>query len=197
MDPVRFSQQLAFIAEIDQLKQVLRQSWLVDASRQETDAEHSWHIAIIALLFKEYANTQTLDLFKVVQMLLIHDIVEIDAGDTFIYDTAQAENKGIREQEAAQRLFGLLPSDQQQEFQKLWEEFEAQASPEAKFARAIDSMQPLILAYLNGGCSWQNHGIHHSQVIASKQHMDTGSKSLWQKTQQLLQQAVEKGILDD
>jgi putative hydrolase of HD superfamily len=197
MDPVRFSQQLAFIAEIDQLKQVLRQSWLVDASRQETDAEHSWHIAIMALLLKEYANTQTLDLFKVVQMLLIHDIVEIDAGDTFIYDTVQTEDKGVRERKAAQRLFGLLPSDQQQEFQQLWEEFEAQASPEAKFARAIDSMQPLILAYLNGGCSWQTHGIHRPQVIASKQHMDNGSTSLWHKTQQLLQQAVEKGILDD
>jgi putative hydrolase of HD superfamily len=151
----------------------------------------------MALLLKEYANSQTLDLFKVVQMLLIHDLVEIDAGDTFIYDAKQAKDKETREQDAAQRLFGLLPSDQQQEFQQLWEEFEAQASPEAKFARAIDSMQPLILAYLNGGCSWQTHEIHRAQVIASKQHMNTGSVSLWQKTQQLLQQAVEKGILDD
>ena len=197
MDPVRFSQQLAFIVEIDKLKQVLRQSWLVDASRQETDAEHSWHIAVMALLFKEYANTQAVDLFKVVQMLLIHDIVEIDAGDTFIYDTDQAEDKEAREQKASQRLFGLLPPDQQREFQQLWDEFEAQASPEAKFARAIDSMQPLILAYMNGGCSWQTHGIHRTQVIASKQHMDHGSSELWQQTQQLLQQAVEKGILED
>jgi len=197
MDPVRFSQQLAFIVEIDKLKQVLRQSWLVDASRQETDAEHSWHIAVMALLFKEYANTQAVDLSKVVQMLLIHDIVEIDAGDTFIYDTDQAEDKEAREQKASQRLFGLLPPDQQREFQQLWDEFEAQASPEAKFARAIDSMQPLILAYMNGGCSWQTHGIHRTQVIASKQHMDHGSSELWHQTQQLLQQAVEKGILED
>ena len=197
MDPVRFSQQLAFITEIDKLKQVLRQSWLVDTSRQETDAEHSWHIAVMALLFKEYANAKSVDLFKVVQMLLIHDIVEIDAGDTFIYDKQQNEHKEVREQEAAQRLFGLLPQDQEHEFQQLWEEFEAQTSPEAKFARALDSLQPLILAYMNGGCSWQTHGIHRSQVIASKQHMDNGSSELWQKTQQLLQQAVEKGILED
>ena len=197
MNPVRFSQQLAFIAEIDKLKQVLRQSWLVDASRRETDAEQSWHLAVMALLFKEYANAQDLDLFKVVQMLLIHDVVEIDAGDTFIYDTEQSEDQEAREQEAALRLFGLLPPDQQREFQQIWDEFEAQTSPEAKFARTIDSMQPLILAYLNGGCSWQTHGIHRSQVIASKQHMNNGSTSLWDKTQQLLQQAVEKGILDD
>jgi putative hydrolase of HD superfamily len=197
MDLVRFSQQLAFIAEIDRLKQVLRQSWLVDGSRQETDAEHSWHIALMALLFKEYSNAESVDLFKVVQMLLIHDIVEIDAGDTFVYDKPHTEDKDEREQKAADRLFGLLPPDQQQEFQQLWEEFETQASPEAKFARALDSMQPLILASLNGGCSWQKHGIRRPQVIATKQHMGEGSISLWQQTQHLLQQAVEKGILEE
>ncbi|MFX1244215.1 MAG: HD family hydrolase [Promethearchaeota archaeon] len=186
-----------FIAEADKLKQVLRQSWLVDGSRQETDAEHSWHIALIALLFKEYSNLEDLDLFKVIKMLLIHDIVEIDAGDTFIYDEEQNADKTERELKAAHRLFGLLPQDQRHEYLQLWEEFETQASPEAQFARAVDSMQPLILAYLNGGCSWKTHGIRRHQVVNSKQHMEEGSAILWEQTQRLLRKAVKKGFLQD
>jgi putative hydrolase of HD superfamily len=197
MDPVRLSQQMRFIAEIDKLKQVLRESWLIDASRKETDAEHSWHIMVMATLLSEYANHPGIDLFKVMKMLLIHDVVEIDAGDTFIYDKKHAKDQTDRELKAAQRLFGLLPADQGTEFMELWEEFETQMTPEAQFARAIDSMQPLLLAYLNGGRSWNIHNIIKQQVIATKKHMGDGSTSLWKYTQELLTDAVEKGILKE
>ncbi len=197
MNSTRLSQQIDFIAEIDKLKEVVRESWLVDASRKETDAEHSWHIAILALLLSEYANEHDINILKVIKMLLIHDIVEIDAGDTFIYDKVRTKDQDAREAKAARRLFGLLPPDQQKEFLLLWEEYEAMQTPEAKFASAIDSFQPLLLAYLNGGCSWRIHNIVRSQVITSKQHMEKGSKALWRHTLKLLDDAVLKGILKD
>jgi putative hydrolase of HD superfamily len=197
MDPIRLSQQIEFIAEIDKLKQIIRESWLVDASRKETDAEHSWHIALMALLLQEYANQKDIDILSVVKMLLIHDIVEIDAGDTFIYDTEHAQDQNERETRAATRIFGLLPPDQQEEFCALWEEFEKRQTPEAKFARTIDSMQPLLLAYLNGGMSWKIHNIVRSQVIATKKHMEKGSNVLWEYTLKLLEDAVKKDILKD
>ncbi len=197
MNPIRLSKQMDFIAETDKLKQVIRESWLVDASRKETDAEHSWHIAIMAVILGEYANQPTINLFKVIKMLLIHDIVEVDAGDTFIYDMEHAKDKTDRETKAANRLFALLPSDQQQEFHKLWEEFEAQDTPEARYARTIDSMQPLLLAYLNGGQSWKIHNIIKSQIVDAKKHMETGSKILWEYTQEILDDAVKKGILKE
>ena len=196
MDSLRLTQQMNFIAEIDKLKQVIRESWLIDASRKETDAEHSWHITLMAILLNEYAN-ESIDLLRVVKMLLIHDVVEIDAGDTFIYDKDQAKDQSTRESKAAQRLFGLLPSDQRDEFKSLWDEYEAQSTPEARYARAIDSMQPLFLAYLNGGCSWRIHSIVKPQVIATKKHMSTGSSALWEYTQNLLDDAVKKGILKE
>lgn len=197
MDPVRLSQQLEFIAEIDKLKRIIRESWLVDASRKETDAEHSWHITVMALLLQEYANETNIDIFKVMKMLLIHDLVEIDAGDTFIYDKDHAKDQNERETRAANRIFGLLPVDQQAEFFGLWEEFETVKTPEAKFARTIDSMQPLLLAYLNGGMSWKIHNIIRPQVIATKKHMGNGSNILWEYTLELLEDAIQKGILKD
>ncbi|MFX1317659.1 MAG: HD family hydrolase [Promethearchaeota archaeon] len=197
MDSVRLSQQMKFIAEIDKLKQVVRESWLVDASRKETDAEHSWHIMVMALLLSEYANQTHIDVFKVMKMLLIHDIVEIDAGDTFIYDKERVKDQKERESKAARRIFGLLPPDQGSEFMALWEEYEALKTLEANYARAIDSMQPLLLAYLNGGCSWRIHSLIKSQVIAKKKHMGNGSTSLWEYTQDLLDDAVKKGILKE
>ncbi len=197
MDSVRLLKQLEFVAEIDKLKQVFRESWLVDASRKENDAEHSWHIAIMALLLSEYANRPDIDLFKVLKMLLIHDIVEIDAGDTFIYDKEHAKDQHERETTAARHLFGLLPTDQQSEYLALWKEYESQSTPEARYARTIDSMQPLFLAYLNGGCSWRIHSIIKPQVIETKKHMGNGSKVLWEYTQGLLEDAVKKGILKE
>jgi putative hydrolase of HD superfamily len=197
MEPIRLSQQMNFIAEIDKLKQVVRESWLVDASRKETDAEHSWHIMVMAILLSEHANQVNISILKVLKMLCIHDIVEIDAGDTFIYDKEHAKDQKEREFKAAHRLFGLLPMDQGDEFMRLWEEFEAMETPEARFARAIDSLQPLLLAYLNGGCSWRIHSVIKPQVIATKKHMRTGSTALWEYTQELLDNAVKKGILKD
>lgn len=197
MDPIRLSQQMDFIAEIDKLKNVVRESWLIDASRKETDAEHSWHIALMVLLLNEYANDSSIDVLKVLKMLLIHDIVEIDAGDTFIYNRDQAKDQNDRETKAADRLFSLLPPDQGKEFHKLWQEYEEMSTPEAKFARAIDSFQPLLLAYLNGGCSWRIHNISKSEVISLKKHIPDGSKSLWTHTLELLNQAVEKGFLKE
>jgi putative hydrolase of HD superfamily len=197
MDPIRLSQQMEFIAEIDKLKQVIRESWLIDASRKENDAEHSWHITLMALLLNEHANEPTLDILKVLKMLLIHDIVEIDAGDTFIYDRKQTLDQNDRETKAAERLFGLLPLDQGEEFRLLWEEYEAQITPEAKYARAIDSFQPLLLAYLNGGCSWRIHNISKTEVISLKKHIPDGSKPLWKHTMKLLDQAVENNFLKD
>ncbi|MHA2429191.1 MAG: HD domain-containing protein [Candidatus Hermodarchaeia archaeon] len=197
MDPNRLSKQMDFITEIDKLKQVVRESWLVDASRKETDAEHSWHIAVMVLLLSEYANDPNIDIVKVLKMLLIHDIVEIDAGDTFIYDQDQAQDQNDREIKAATRLFALLPPDQEKEFHQLWQEYEAMTTSEAKFARAIDSMQPLLLAYLNEGCSWRIHNISKSEVISLKKHIPEGSKALWTHTLELLNQAVEKGFLKE
>lgn len=197
MNPNRLIQQMDFIAEIDKLKQVVRESWLIDASRKETDAEHSWHITLMVLLLREYANEADIDILKVLKMLLIHDIVEIDAGDTFIYDRDQAKDQNDRETKAADRLFGLLPPDQGEEFHLLWQEYEAMSTPEAKFARAIDSFQPLLLAYLNGGCSWRIHNISKSEVISLKKHIPEGSKALWTHTLRLLDQAVEKGFLKE
>ena len=192
----RLQHQIEFMLEIDKLKHILRRTILTDRSREENSAEHSWHIALMAILLSEYAN-ESIDILRVVKMLLIHDIVEIDAGDTFIYDKDQAKDQSDRETKAAHRLFGLLPPDQRNEFMSLWEEYEAQTTPEAQYARTIDSMQPLFLAYLNGGCSWRIHSIIKPQVIDTKKHMGTGSSSLWEYTQDLLDDAVKKGILKE
>lgn len=139
----RLDQQLAFILEIDKLKEVLRQTRLITGERRENSAEHSWHIALLAILLAEYANTPV-DVLRVVKMLLIHDIVEIDAGDTFAYSAVPKAEQALREQLAAQRIFGLLPPDQEEEFVALWEEFEAGATPEAQFAHALDRFMPFL-----------------------------------------------------
>ena len=138
----RLKNQLTFIWEIDQLKNIFRQTYLLDENRKENDAEHSWHIAMMAVILQEYAN-EDVDLLRIIKMMLIHDIVEIDAGDTYCYDEAGNESKRQRELEAADRLFNILPQDQAKEFRALWDEFEARETDEAKFARALDRLQPL------------------------------------------------------
>lgn len=143
VDPSRLRRQLDFILEIDKAKAVLRRSRLLDGSRRENDAEHAWHLAVMALVLAEYAN-EPIDLSRVVKMLLVHDIVEIDAGDTFIYDDSDPAAKAERERQAAHRIFGLLPADQQQELLALWEEFEARRTADARFAAALDRLQPQI-----------------------------------------------------
>ncbi len=196
-DRERFSKQIEFIVEIDKLKQIVRQSALCDGTRQENDSEHSWHIALMAILLSEYANSLNIDLLKVIKMLLIHDLVEIYAGDTFAYDMVGNKHKEKREREAAKRIFGILPEDQNEELFSLWEEFESMSTPEARFASALDKLQPLILSYNNKGWSWKKHGVASSQIIESKKDIAKGSEDLWEYTKTLIQKSIDEGFLGE
>jgi len=193
----RFEKQIGFVLEIDKLKRVLRQTWLLDSSRRENDAEHSWHLAVMALVLSEYASEKSVDLPKVLKMLLIHDVVEIDAGDTFAYDELGATDKEEREALAAERLFGMLPSDQAADFRDLWEEFEARRSCEARFANALDRLQPILHNYKTQGKAWKKHGISAEQVIARNQTMAGGAPRLWAFAQRIIESAVKEGVLED
>ena len=193
-DPGRLAQQIDFILEIDKLKQVIRRSYLVDASRRENTAEHSWHLAMMALLLCEHAN-EAVDPGRVMKMVLVHDIVEIDAGDTYLHDPVGALDKAEREQAAAERLFGLLPADQGRELRQLWQEFEARQTAEARFANALDRLMPLLHNLRSGGRTWWEHNITRSQVIDRVQHIGQGSETLWAYAQTIIAQAVELGYL--
>lgn len=190
-------QQFRFLTEIDKLKQVFRQTYLLDGSRQENDAEHSWHLAMLVLTLGEYAD-EPIDLLRVLKMVLIHDIVEIDAGDTFIYDAGGHLDKAERETRAADRLFGLLPGDQQSELRSLWEEFEARQSADARFAGAVDRVQPVLHNCLTGGLAWKAHGIQLAQVLGRcRDPIRRGSRQLWSHMEGLLREAVALGHLRD
>ncbi len=191
----RLERQLDFIRELDRLKNVRRQTWLMDASRKENSAEHSWHIALMAMVLGEYAPADDVDVGRVIQMLLVHDIVEIDAGDTFCYDQSAVSDQRGREQDAARRLFGLLPADIGKRFAALWEEFEARQTPEARLANALDRLQPILNNYHTGGKSWQDNGISHDQVLARNRVMSEGAPLLWRYVEKLLARAVAEGIL--
>ena len=191
----RLARQIEFILEIDKLKQVLRQTSLADGSRRENDAEHSWHLAVMAVLLAEYAAGPQIDLARVIRMLLVHDLVEIDAGDTFHYDEAGNRDKPQREQAAADRLFGLLPADQGAELRGLWEEFEARRTPEARYAAALDRLQPNLLNLRTEGKLWREHGITSRQVIARNRHMAEGAPELWRYAESRIREAVAKGHL--
>lgn len=191
----RLVRQLDFLREIDRLKTVLRQTVLTDKSRRENSAEHSWHLAVMAGLLQEHANEPGLDVGRVIRMVLIHDIVEIDAGDTFAYDTAGHADKAEREERAAERLFGLLPDDQRAEIMDLWREFEDRTTPEAKFAAALDRLQPMMHNYLTEGHTWRQHGITAGQVLARNRHIAEGSEALWRFAEQMINDAVDKGYL--
>jgi putative hydrolase of HD superfamily len=175
----RLEKQLDFIREIDKEKEIFRQTYLADASRKENDAEHAWHMAIMTMLLSEYAN-EKIDVLKTVGMLLIHDIVEIDAGDTYAYDEAGKATQHEREQKAAERIYGLLPKEQGEPLLELWEEFEAQQTPEARFARTMDNIQPMMLNDYTGGKSWKEHGVHLSQILKRNEHTADGSSVLWE-----------------
>jgi putative hydrolase of HD superfamily len=193
--PTRLSQQLAFILEIDKLKSILRQTPITGPERrQENDAEHSWHIAVIAALLAEYAPT-AIDVARVIRMLLIHDIVEIDAGDTFAYDAAGYSDKAERESRAADRIFGLLPADQAAELRALWDEFEAAATPESRYANALDRLQPLLLNSRTGGGSWSNHHVTRAQVLARMEPIRHGAPELWPVVQAIVDDASARGWL--
>ena len=191
----RLARQIEFILEIDKLKQILRQTSLADGSRRENDAEHSWHLAVMAVLLAEYAAGPQIDLARVIRMLLVHDLVEIDAGDTFHYDEAGNQDKPQREQAAADRLFGLLPADQGAELRGLWEEFEARRTPEARYAAALDRLQPNLLNLHTQGKLWREHGITSRQVIARNRHMAEGAPELWRYAESRIREAVAKGHL--
>jgi putative hydrolase of HD superfamily len=191
----RLAQQLRFIVEIDRLKTILRQTPLADGSRRENSAEHSWHLALMAMLLAEHSGTPDLDLFRVVKLVLVHDIIEIDAGDTFFYDEQANLDKHERETLAAARLFALLPPDQAVEMQALWEEFEHQQTPESRFANALDRLQPLLLNVQSGGGSWRDHSITHDRVLVRMRPIETASPSLWAAVEQMLEESIERGIL--
>ena len=192
----RMSQQLAFAVELDKLKGVLRQSLLTDASRRENSAEHSWHLATLAMVLTEYA-ADPVDVTRVMKMLLVHDIVEIDAGDTFAYDTVNVATQHERELRAADRLFGLLPDEQARELRSLWDEFEHRTTPESKYANALDRLQPLLQNFYSGGQSWKKHSITREQVLARMEAVRIGMPQVWPTVQKLIDEAVKAGMVKD
>lgn len=196
MDRERFEKQVAFILEADKEKNILRQTHLSGHGRQENDAEHAWHMAMMIYLLKEYAN-EPIDLAKTMMMALIHDIVEIDAGDTYAYDAAAMETQKEREQRAAERIFGLLPDDQKVELRGLFEEFEAGETAEAKFARTMDNMQPLILNDSNDGGDWREHRVTRTQVMKRHARNQQGSEVIGLYTKELIERNVRKGNIRD
>ncbi|MBF2080066.1 MAG: HD domain-containing protein [Synechococcales cyanobacterium T60_A2020_003] len=190
----RLSQQLQFVMEIDKLKTILRQTLITDGSRRENSAEHSWHIALMAIAFVEYAP-EAVDLLHVVKLLLVHDLVEIDAGDTFCYDDHGNDSKPEREQRAAERLFGLLPPDQACEFRAYWDEYEEQITTNAQFAKALDCLQPFLNNLQTNGHTWRLHGISRRQVEGRMQAIAVGAPALWSWVEQHIEGAIAAGYL--
>lgn len=190
----RLAQQIRFILEVDKLKNVIRRTYVSDGARHENSAEHSWQLALMAMILAEHAN-EPVDAVRVMKMVVIHDIVEIDAGDTYYFDDAGAADKAEREQKAAARLFGLLPDDQAVELRQLWDEFEARQTPEARFANAIDRVMPLLLNYETRGKSWRENGVSNEQILSRMAHVSAGSEAIWQLIQAIVAAAVEEGYL--
>ncbi|NDJ81447.1 HD domain-containing protein [Vibrio campbellii] len=191
----RLEKQLALLIELDQLKSVLRRTRVKSADRRlENSGEHSWHVALMAVLMQEHANAP-IDIARVMKMLLIHDVVEIDAGDTFVYDVAASKEQEEKELKAAERLFGMLPSDQGDELLALWKEFEAAQSDDARYAKALDRLIPMLLNYHNDGQSWKEHGVTREQALTINKRIEFGSVTLWDKAKELIEEATEKGWL--
>ena len=196
MDRKRFEKQMAFILEADKEKNILRQTHLSGGGRQENDAEHAWHMAMMIYLLKEYAN-EPIDLAKTMMMALIHDIVEIDAGDTYAYDETAMASQAERERLAADRIFGLLPDDQRNELRALFEEFEAGETAEAKFARTMDNLQPLMLNNSNNGGDWREHQVTKTQIMKRHGRNQIGSAFIGEYTRELIEENVRKGNIRD
>jgi putative hydrolase of HD superfamily len=190
----RFAKQLRFIVEIDKLKRVLRRTLLTDQSRRENSAEHSWHIALMAPILAEYA-AEEIDVLRVMKMLLVHDLVEIDAGDTFAYDAAGHLDKEDRERAAADRVFGLLPEEQASELRSLWNEFEESESPEARYALALDRLQPLLQNVHADGGTWRSHGVTREQVLARMRPIQRTSVFLWEYAVEAVETVWAKGVV--
>lgn len=197
MDDPRFARQIAFLLELDKLKNIRRQTLVLHEDRQENDAEHSFHLGIMACVLAEHSN-EPVDVLHTVKMVLIHDVVEIDAGDTYCYDTEGYKDKALRERKAADRIFALLPPEQAAEYRGLWEEFEEQKTPESRFANALDRIQPMLLNYHKGGISWKKHGIHAEQVIARNAGVtDAGSTEIGKLAMEIIEAAKKEGMLLD
>jgi putative hydrolase of HD superfamily len=192
----RLDDQLAFILEIDRLKLIERRSFVTDASRRENSAEHSWHLAMLALVLSEYAG-DGIDLARVIAMVLVHDIVEIDAGDVLVYADEVAHVARVeREAQAAERIFALLPHDQEPVFRLLWEEYEEGATETARFAAALDRLQPLLLNVAAGGATWREHGVTADRVLARNAPIGDGAPVLWARARELIRDAVERGVVE-
>ena len=190
----RLARQLRFCLEIDKVKHIRRKNTLTDGTRQEGDAEHMWHLAVMALVLAEYA-AEPLDVARVIAMLLLHDVVEIDAGDAFIYDVAARAAAVDKELAAADRIFGLLPADQKDWARGVWDEFEAKTTPEARFAGALDRLQPMLQNASADGGGWVIHGITADRVLAVNSVIDAGAPELWALAQQIVAGAVADGVL--
>ena len=186
--------QIEFIREIDKLKYIFRKTKLINSDRPENDAEHSWHLAMMAIVLAGHAN-EPIDLEKVMKMVLIHDIVEIDSGDVFVYDTTKSHDNFDEELKAARRIFGILPEEQAEEFINLWIEFEEMKTPESKFARALDRLEPLLQNASNNGGTWREFDVKYDKVIEKKKVIKDGSEKIWEFAKQLIDESVEKGIL--
>jgi putative hydrolase of HD superfamily len=193
----RFRQQIEFILEVDKLKNVLRKTILMDRSRRENSAEHSWHIALTVLILPEYAKDSDVDLFRVMKILLVHDLIEIDAGDTYCYDDQGRKDQARREKKAADRIFNLLPADQATSLRELWDEFEERKTPESRFANALDRLQPFLHNYFTAGQIWQENNIKRAQVKSRMQPVDDGAPVLWNYVSSLIDDGVKKGFLGE
>lgn len=188
-------QQVAFAVEIDKVKNIFRQTWLSDGKRKENDAEHAWHAALMAVLLAEYSN-EPVDTLKVVKMLLIHDLVEIDAGDSYAYDEAAQATAHEREQKAADRIFGMLPKDQEEEFRSLWDEFEEYETPEARFAHVMDNFQPLLLNDAADGKGWREHQVKRANIEKRNRKTPEGSKTISEYIEKVIDRNIEKGNIE-
>jgi putative hydrolases of HD superfamily len=195
MNPAdRLEQQIAFIVEIDRLKTVIRQNYLADGSRRENTAEHSWHVTLMAMILSEHA-AEAVDSARVLELLLVHDLVEIDAGDTFAYDSVGEQTKAAREQAAAERIFGLLPAAQADYLRAAWDEYEASATPEARFALALDRLMPMIHNALTQGRAWQANGVTADKVRHRAESISRGAPALGALARRLIDSAVDSGFL--
>lgn len=194
MYPKDLLQQIAFIKEIDKIKYIERRTKLFNSDRRENDAEHSWHLALMALVLAQHAN-EPIDILKVIKMLLIHDLVEIDAGDTFLFDTTKNHDNTAEERTAAARIFGLLPEKQAEEFKAIWEEFEARQTAEAKFARSMDRLEPLLQNVSNKGGTWQEYDVPFSVVYEKQSVHKYSSEIIWNYAQDIMNESVNNGFL--
>lgn len=188
----RLKKQMEFIIEVDKLKDIIRQTNLTNGERKENDAEHSWHLALMAVFLSEYAK-EPVDVLQVIKMVLIHDLVEIDAGDTYLYDEAGNSTKAAREQKAAERIFNILPGDQAEELFQLWQEFEDRKTPESKFANTLDRIQPVLLNDATEGRAWREHDVCIDQIMSKNEYTSQGSDVLWAYIQEVFEKNIENG----